>query len=362
MTSFSDQRPPRLLAVRNDKLGDFMLAWPALAALKAATPRPHVSVLVPDYTAPMAHACPWVDEVIIDPGEDAGREGQRELVARLKADRFDALLTLFSTPRIGWLGWRAGIPLRLAPATKWAQLFYNRRITQRRSRSEKPEYVYNLELAEALLEALGITIPPRPVPPYWPQGADERTRQREAVAEATGLADGRPWLFLHPGSGGSAVNLAPEAYARLAVDVDGRLRARGTSPAWVITAGPGETDNADALCDTLVNAGLEARRLPPSPGLEAFARSLAAADLFIAGSTGPLHIAASLNRPTAGFYPSRRSATPLRWQTCNAEDRRLAFCPPDGAHEADMAAIDLASAAAAIAERLPTSPISEPRP
>ncbi|MBB3143040.1 glycosyltransferase family 9 protein [Halomonas organivorans] len=362
MTSFSDQRPPRLLVVRNDKLGDFMLAWPALAALKAATPRPHVSVLVPDYTASMAHACPWVDEVIIDPGDKAGREGRRELLARLKAERFDALLTLFSTPRIGWLGWRASIPLRLAPATKWAQLFYNRRITQRRSRSEKPEYAYNLELAEALLEALGIAVPPRPTPPYWPLSADERARQREAVAVATGLDDDRPWLFLHPGSGGSAVNLTPEAYARLAVDVDARLREAGQAPAWVITAGPGESDNADALCETLDSAGLEARRLPPSPGLEVFARRLAAADLFIAGSTGPLHVAACLNRATAGFYPSRRSATPLRWQTCNAEDRRLAFCPPEGAHEADMAAIDLAAAAKAIAERLTSPSTSETRP
>ncbi|MCK2185049.1 glycosyltransferase family 9 protein [Halomonas getboli] len=362
MTSFSDQRPPRLLVVRNDKLGDFMLAWPALAALKAASPRPHVSVLVPGYTAPLARACPWIDEVILDPGDDAGREGRRALLAKLKAGHFDALLTLFSTPRVGWLGWRAGIPLRLAPATKWAQLFYNHRVTQRRSRSAKPEYVYNLELAEALLEALGIEASTRPTPPYWPLEDDERARQRALVAEATGLDDDRPWLFLHPGSGGSAVNLTPEAYARLAADVDARLREADTAPAWVITAGPGETDNADALCETLVASGLEARRLPPSPGLEAFARSLAATDLFIAGSTGPLHVAACLDRPTAGFYPSRRSATPLRWQTCNNEDRRLAFCPPEGAHESDMASIDLAAAAEAIAAHLTSPSIREARP
>lgn len=362
MTSFSDQRPPRLLVVRNDKLGDFMLAWPALAGLKAATPRPHVSVLVPDYTAPLARACPWVDEVILDPGDGAGREAQRALLARLKARSFDALLTLFSTPRIGWLGWRAGIPLRLAPATKWAQLFYNRRIPQRRSRSEKPEYVYNLELAEALVDALALSHPPRPAPPYWPLSAAERAAQRDAIAMSLGLETERPWLFLHAGSGGSAVNLTAEAYATLARDVDARLRATGVAPAWVLTAGPGEETHAETLAATLREAGLAAHRLPPSPGLEAFARHLAAADLFIAGSTGPLHIAACLNRPTAGFYPSRRSATPLRWQTCNSEDRRLAFCPPDDAHEADMTAIDLDAAAARIARQLQPFPISEPHP
>ncbi|MDR5868646.1 glycosyltransferase family 9 protein [Halomonas koreensis] len=362
MTSFTAQRPPHILVVRNDKLGDFMLAWPALAALKAARPAPRVSVVVPGYTAPLARCCPWIDEVILDPGDGAGREARRELLGRLKAGRFDALLTLFSTPRIGWLGWRAGIPLRLAPATKWAQVFYNRRVTQRRSRSEKPEYVYNQELAEALLEALGLAVPPRPAPPYWPLAEGEREAQRAAVAAETGLDATRPWLFLHAGSGGSAVNLSRAAYARLARDVDARLRGSGVTPAWVLTAGPGEEANAEALAEALGEAGLEAKRLPASPGLEAFARRLAAADLFIAGSTGPLHVAACLDRPTAGFYPSRRSATPLRWQTCNAEPRRLAFCPPEGAHEADMTAIDLDAAAAAIARRLTPSPISEPSP
>ncbi|RTR05627.1 glycosyltransferase family 9 protein [Halomonas nitroreducens] len=360
MTSFSAQRPPRILVVRNDKLGDFMLAWPALAALKAATPAPHVSVLVPDYTAPLARCCPWVDEVILDPGDSGDRGHQQELLVQLKSAGFDALLTLFSTPRVGWLGWRAGIPLRLAPATKWAQLFYNRRVPQRRSRSAKPEYVYNLELAEALLASLDLERPPRPAPPYWPLSGAERTAQRAAIAATLGLEAERPWLFLHAGSGGSAVNLTSAAYARLACDVDARLRARGKAPAWVLTAGPGEESHAEALAATLRKAGLAAHRLPPSPGLEAFAHSLAAADLFIAGSTGPLHIAACLNRPTAGFYPSRRSATPLRWQTCNSEDRRLAFCPPGDAHEADMTAIDLNDAAARIARQLQPSPTSEP--
>jgi ADP-heptose:LPS heptosyltransferase len=42
----------RILVVRNDKLGDFMLAWPALALLKQAGCE--VTVLVPEYTAPLA--------------------------------------------------------------------------------------------------------------------------------------------------------------------------------------------------------------------------------------------------------------------------------------------------------------------
>ncbi|MGR2738596.1 glycosyltransferase family 9 protein [Billgrantia sp. Q4P2] len=341
-------QPPHILVVRNDKLGDFMLAWPALACLKAGAPEARVSVLVPGYTAPLARLCPWVDEVILDPGDGAGKEAQRKLLARLRNARFTAMLTLYSTPRIGWLGWRAGIPRRLAPATKWAQLFYNHRIVQRRSRSAKPEYLYNLELAEALLEAEGRSPGSRPTPPFWPLPTGAVEAQRKTIAAELALDTRAPWLFLHAGSGGSAVNLSSVQYAELATAVDAHLAASAIRPQWLLTAGPGEETTARELRDSLASRGLSATVLPPRASLGDFALALAAADLFIAGSTGPLHIAGCLNRPTAGFYPARRSATSLRWQTCNDEAHRLAFSPPEEAGESNMAAIDLEAAAESI--------------
>jgi ADP-heptose:LPS heptosyltransferase len=360
-TSAASGASPRLLVVRNDKLGDFMLAWPALACLKAASPPPRVSVLVPAYTAPMARLCPWIDEVLIDPGEDASRTERQRLLTEVKAARFDALLTLFSTPRIGWLGWRAGIPLRLAPATKWAQVFYNRRVVQRRSRSEKPEYRYNQELAESLLAALGLAPGAAPKPPFWPLPRGERRAQRRRLAEELGLDPARPWAFLHGGSGGSAVNFSPLQYARLVVEVDARVQGE-RRPLWLLTAGPGEEASAEAILAPLLEAGVPAHRLPPRAGLADFATSLAAADLFVAGSTGPLHIAGCLDIATAGFYPARRSATPLRWQTCNRAERRLAFCPPAPANEQDMASIDLGAAAEAIADLFKSHNLLEASP
>ncbi|QOR37070.1 glycosyltransferase family 9 protein [Billgrantia diversa] len=344
--------PLHILVVRNDKLGDFMLAWPALACLKAGAPEARISVLVPSYTAPIARLCPWIDEVILDPGDAAGKEEQRKLLARLRSERFTAMLTLFSTPRIGWLGWRAGIPHRLAPATKWAQLFYNHRIVQRRSRSAKPEYQYNIELAEALLKALGRQPRPCPSPPYWPLAHEEVKAQRQAICSELDLDDTYPWLFLHAGSGGSAVNLSPTQYTELAIRVDSRLAEEEIRPHWLLTAGPGEEPAAHELSAQLSAAGLQARVLPPRQGLGDFALTLAVADLFIAGSTGPLHIAGCMDIATAGFYPAHRSATPLRWQTCNRAEHRLAFSPADDSDERNMASISMASAAERIVHLL----------
>jgi len=82
-------------------------------------------------------------------------------------------------------------------------------------------------------------------------------------------------------------------------------------------------------------------------GLTDFTRSIACARLFIAGSTGPLHIAATIDIPTVGFFPSKRSSTPLRWLPINSEGRHLAFCPPKGGGEeleADMSRINVDTA------------------
>ena len=73
--------------------------------------------------------------------------------------------------------------------------------------------------------------------------------------------------------------------------------------------------------------------------------------LFISGSTGPLHIAGALDVPTAAFYPRRRSATSLRWQTLNSEENRLGFMPPADADEQAMQRIDIDAAAKQITDK-----------
>ena len=134
-----------VLVIRNDKLGDFMLAWPAFAMLKVSDPSLKLTALVPSYTAELAHACPYLDDVIIDAPKNDKMAFQR-VVSEIKARQFDAMISFFSNTHNAKLAWKCRIPYRLAPATKWVQFFYNHRLTQRRSQSAKPEFEYNLDL------------------------------------------------------------------------------------------------------------------------------------------------------------------------------------------------------------------------
>lgn len=333
--------PTKILVVRNDRLGDFMLAFPTFLLLKQALPQAAIHALVPAYTREMAESCRGIDAVVIDPGPEADLGAQRALLGQLRHEHYDASLTLISTTRIALLLRLAGIPYRLAPATKIAQVFYNRRLVQRRSRSAKPEYEYNLDLGLKLLADFGIAPAVLPARPYLHFPDDEVAALRDAFCRARGIDPAGRLVFLHPGHGGSARNLSLEQYTALA------RALRSDRPfTIVVSAGPGEEENATRL----------AARLAPLPhtvyhsreGLQRFARHIQFADLFISGSTGPLHIAGALDRPTAAFYTRRRSATALRWQTLNSPERRLAFSPPEGAAEEDMSTVDVMAAAEAI--------------
>ena len=340
----------RVLVVRNDKLGDFMLTWPALALLKKVS-QAHISVLVPAYTAEMAELCPSIDTVMIDPGAQADRHAQHMLIQQIKEKQFDCAIAMYSNSRNAWTLWRAKIPHRFAPATKWAQIFYNHRLRQRRSLSAQPEWRYNLDLATfALIQQgyewndaqtsqsdseQGDEMLNSPYLKFAPQILAE-TRQR--VAAQTGLNVNHRWLIVHPGSGGSARNLIDVQYTQF---VSAFINQGGEPFDVLVTAGPHETAVAQSLVKSLSLKGVQSAAWTSTEGLQAFASVIATGAVFFASSTGPLHIAGALDVPTMGVFTARRSATALRWQPINHPSHHRAISVPESASDPeDLTTID----------------------
>ena len=348
----------RILVIRNDRLGDFMLAWPALSLLKHYLPHSQVDVLVPDYTAPMAKICPWIDHVVTMPNNKPSLTSAMQLGKQLAEQRYDAMISLYASGTTAIAGVWAQIPYRLAPATKWMQLLATRRLTQRRSHSIKPEFAYNCDLIYCFLQDYGIaTRPLGEVPsageflptelhrPLLHFSGSDISRVRDRFCQQHQIPTQHRLIFIHPGSGGSATTLQLIQYATLVSQLD-----VGKGYHFVITAGPGEAEQATALKALLCQH--QVTILQPEGGLVELAHHLAFADLLISGSTGPLHIAGALDRPTATFYPGHRSATPLRWQPLNSADRRVAFTPPTGGDPKDVSRSEIEPAATAINQLL----------
>lgn len=313
-------KPDNILIIRNDKLGDFMLAWPALSLLKKQHPDSCITVLVPSYTKPIAEICPWIDRTITDDKHKGTISDAHQLARVLTAFNFDASISLFSELRTSLALWLARIPERYGPATKAAQLFLNKRLRQKRSLSQKPEYEYNADLIRYYIASRGGVPVIMQGPPYLQFNHDEIVELKQAYLHEHSIDKDRKLIFIHAGSGGSAINLSLQQFADLAILINKSCMVH-----FVLTAGPDELDYAYTLSQLMHETSHSIYH--STGGLVSFSRFISICDLFISGSTGPLHIAGALNVPTTAFYPARRSATALRWMTLNEKNRRIAFSP-----------------------------------
>jgi len=285
-----------ILVVRNDKLGDFITALPTLYVLKHHNPSNRIVALVAPLNAKLAQSCDFIDEVIVDTSDDI-----LELAFKIKEAKIDASITLFSNTRVALAQWIARIPTRIAPATKIAQIFYNRRITQRRSEVKMAEFEYNLELTKALFPDISLNFP-KPLLRY--EGIEEVYRQ---FCVEFGIT--KPVAAFHPGFGGSSdANWTIDEYIELV-----RIAEGIENIDVVMTFGPDEEKLYEEAKTLLGESRVTLYRSHGS--VVDFAKLLSSFKLFISTSTGTYHLASAVGCETFTFFADTLFASAARWKS-----------------------------------------------
>ena len=130
-----------ILITRHDKIGDFITALPMCKVLKEQTNH-KIVMLVSKINIDLAEKLDFIDEVIEYSNDSF------TMLKRLNSIKADVSISGYIDFHLGLCLFLAKIPMRIAPATKIAQIFFNRTIKQRRSRVEKTEWEYNLDLVK----------------------------------------------------------------------------------------------------------------------------------------------------------------------------------------------------------------------
>jgi lipopolysaccharide heptosyltransferase II len=297
----SEKSKLRILVVRPDRIGDVILSTPVFEALKNGIPDSHLTVMVQENLLPLLNGHPFIDELMIYKKQTE----VRKLADEFREKEFQIALALQTNWKLAMAIYLAGIPVRIAPWSKFhSYLFYNKGLRQRRSAVEMHEADYNLQL----LENLGITIP------------RERISTRITISGATvdranqwlkdkGRDPTKKLILVHPGMGGSARNWPESHYLEL-------IRLLVSEGYQVlITAGPADGNLINRFEGQLKSQGTQA--LYYQGGNDSQVDFLGAlcknANVVVAPSTGPLHIAVALERPVVTFYPSIRVQSAKRW-------------------------------------------------
>ena len=328
----SPDNRPTFLVSRTDAIGDVVLTLPVCGWLKQQFPGCRVVLIGRAYTAAVAAACPWVDAFLeLSDLEEIGEEpavtplelraAEDEQVAVLRRYRAQAIIHVFPNLFLAQRARRAGIPVRIGTRNRWWHwLTCNRLVALSRRHSPLHEAQLNLQLLRPLgyTETLPLPavaelvrlVPAVPLPPPF---------QALLAARRPGQLN----VILHPRSRGSAREWGLVNFGELAR----RLHAAGHR---VFVSGTGEEGAELAAAGWFdKNKAYLAADLTGQLVLPEFIAFIGAADGLVAGSTGPLHLAAALGRHALGLYPPIRPMHPGRWAPLGPHADYLVFDRPD---------------------------------
>ncbi len=276
----------KILLIRPDRLGDLILSLPAAEALKKRIPGVAIHYLASRYTAGISALAEYVDDWLIDEDSRGGRFSVLGLKNKIKSGGYDCLIELKPSWRTAAAGFLAGVSVRIGTSRRAYSIFYNRRLKIPRKFSGFHQS--DLELAH--LRPLGIELAG-----LNPELMVAETGKKKA-ADLLAL-DGKRYVVIHPGSGGSSPNWPLGSYIRLADYIN-----RKTEFKVVIT----NRDNNIRGFENCLNIG-------GKTDLDTLAGVFHGASLFISGSTGPMHLADALGTACVSFFSNREDIGPARW-------------------------------------------------
>lgn len=207
-----------------------------------------------------------------------------------------------------WVGGIASllsVPLRIGRASQWhSYLFFNRRLRQSRSKSEKHELEYNFELLEHGLKLQShlrsSSLSPKDL---------TRHLILEAPAEihlfTTFKLAKKKYFVVHPGMGGSAANWSTDNYEKAIRELAKKMKV-------VITGTFVDKEVLEPLRAKLSEMP-EVQFLDQLLNGAELLQILSSAAVVLAPSTGVLHLAASLGTPVVGIYSAILQERSLRW-------------------------------------------------
>jgi heptosyltransferase III len=288
--------PLRVLVSRTDRIGDVVLTLPLCGLLKARLGA-HVAFLGRDYTRDVVAASDAVDEWVAWDDALAPRAA-RDLLASTRAD---VVLHVRPNATVARAARGAGIPLRVGTSRRlFHWLYCNRLESLGRRGSPLHEAQLNVALARSLLDAADVALSPAALAPYGALRA--RVPLSDALRPLVG--DGRFSLVVHPRSGGSATEWPLDHWSAL-------VRALPASRFRVLVTGT--ATEGRALAPWLAAQPAHVHDVTGRTDVAELLALLAAADGFVAASTGPLHLAAALGTRTLGLFSPRRPIHPGRW-------------------------------------------------
>ncbi len=282
----------KVLVIRNDRFGEFLLNLPAIRAVKESYPGVQLSLAVAPMVEPIAGALPYVDQVLLLAPGRMGVTGMIRFALDLRRKKFDAAIVLNPTAEAHQAVFWAGIPLRVGYSRKYHRLLTHT-LKDVKGLGRTHEVLNNLELA-ALLGcstsdfSLRFNVPD--------------IVEREAL-KTWGLERVKPYVVVHPWTSDPVKQWPQERFERLIAVLSGDM-----SKQVVILGRP------EAWHQKLSLPSVNVLDLSGKTTLLESAAVLKHAQVLVSCDSGPVHLAASVGtKCIVLFRNDMPGKNPERW-------------------------------------------------
>jgi len=300
MKSTLTQPIKKILVLRPDRLGDVILTLPVVRNLKESFPDASITYLCTEYTSQILESYSLISDLIIYDRENEHKGFKKilNLAQELRDCNFDLAIHLLPRYPLALATYFAQIRYTIGTGFRWYSFLFTHRQYDHRKYNLYHEAEYNLRL----LKKIGIDSRYNPdVFSYFKFSKIIFNSIQKILKEKS---NGRPFIIIHPGSGGSSIDWPLSNIIHLINILNdwGKFNI-------VITGVKAEM----GFLTPLYESDTKYIDLVGNFDLNELALILKMADLFISNSTGPLHLAVAMGTKVLGFYPNSPGLGPDRW-------------------------------------------------
>lgn len=290
-------KPLRIIISRTDNLGDVVLTLPMATLIKKILPNAFIIFLGKKYTQEIVKMSGSID-LFID-WDKLKRQTQHARIRNFKKLKADYIFHVFPDKKIASLAKKCGIRNRCGTTGRIFHWFScNRLVPFTRKRSNLHESQLNLKL----LKPLGFknTLPLGEIKEMY-----NITPPNELPEHIRNLIDNNKFnLILHPKTKGSAREWGFQNFNKLI-----ELLPEEKFKIFIT----GSQEDSETIRMEMNPVISKITDLSGRFTIDEFLSFISNTDGLVACSTGPLHIAAAMNKFVVGIYPPIRPMHPGRW-------------------------------------------------
>ncbi len=287
----------KILISRTDSIGDAMLTLPMAGFLKNKFPGVEIYFLGKNYTRPLVECCHNIDHFIS--WDVLGSLDFKEQVATFENLNLDATIHVFPNKEVAKAIKAAKVPLRIGTSHRtFHWLTCNKLVDFSRKNSDLHESQLNFQLLKPIVPTFSADFENM----FSLSGfhAPEKHPEVDQLIDTSKIN-----VILHPKSKGSAREWGLENFEEL-------IKLLPSEKYHIILTGSEE--EGQLFREILVTPFPQVCDATGRVSLIQLISLIAHADVLVACSTGPLHIASALGINTVGIFPPIRPMHPGRWR------------------------------------------------